>query len=69
MAGDRTMNLCITPEVRKRLVKSTARMLYEQSNGFMPHHSTHLGIHEDDAEMLVDNFIDELESFSPTLTY
>lgn len=63
------MNLCVTPGARKRLINSTTRMLYEQTNGFAPHHSTHLGNYEDDAEMLVDNFIDELDSLSPTLTY
>lgn len=63
------MNLLITPETRRHLVKSTARMLYEQTNGFAPHHSSNLGEYEDDAEMLVDNFIDELDSLAPTVTY
>lgn len=61
------MNLFITPETRKHLVKSTTRMLYEQTNGFAPHHSSRLGEYEDDAEMLVDNFFDELNSLTPTL--
>lgn len=63
------MNLSVAPETRKRLVNSTARMLYEQTNGFAPHHSTHLGRYEMDAIDLVDTFIDELNALEPTLTY
>lgn len=63
------MNLCITPEARLRLIKSTKEVLFKQDTGFAPHHSTHLGTYDDRAGELVDNFIDDLDSFTPTLTY
>lgn len=63
------MNLCITVDTRAKLVKSTQELLYEQDTGLPPHHSTHLGRYEGEAEELVDTFIDELNALTPTLTY
>jgi len=63
------VNLCITPAARQRLIRSTQEVLYEQDTGFPSHQSTYLGRYEGEAEDLVENFFNELDALTPTLTY